>query len=170
MTLKSQLYVAAFAVIVAVLAYAYNAGSEAATLRQRLHASDSLVVALSKRAKATDTLYRRDTVRLRVATQHWDTVKAGVDTVTLSVPVETVRYIIATADTTIRACSLVVQTCEQRVAQRDSIILTLKSQRPLLTKGADGRMEKVAKKVGWVLLGAGAGYIVAKQQRDPSNP
>ena len=163
MTLKSQLYVAAFAVIVAVLAYAYNAGKEAATLRQRLHASDSTLAVLSKRAKATDTLYRRDTVRLRVATQHWDTVKAGVDTVTLSVPVETVRYIIATADTTIRACSLVVQTCEQRVAQRDSLITVLKGQRPLLTKSAEGKFSKATKTAGWVLLGAGAGYIVAKR-------
>lgn len=163
MTFKSQLYMLAFAFMVAVLAYAYNAGKEAATLRQRLHASDSLVVALSKRAKATDTIYRRDTVRLRIATQHWDTVKAGIDTVTISVPIEVVRTVIATADTTIRACSLVVQTCEQRVAQRDSIILTLKSQRPLLIKSADGRVEKVAKKVGWVLLGTGVGYIVAKQ-------
>ena len=167
MTFKSQLYLAAFAVMVAVLAYAYNAGKEAATLRQRLHASDSTIVALSKRTKATDTLYRLDTVRYRVATTRWDTVKVGVDTITVPVPVEVVRTVVATADTALRACSVVVQTCEQRVAQRDSLIATLKSQRPLLLDQKDGWMKRTAKKAGWVLLGAGGGYIVGSQAGRP---
>ena len=49
----------------------------------------------------------------------WDTLKAGIDTQWLKpdsvpVPVEIVRYITAAADSTIRACSTALQTCEAR--------------------------------------------------------
>jgi len=163
--MKTQLQILAATLLAlgATGAYVYHLGGEAATLTQRLHASDSTIKVLEARKKVVDTLYRRDTVRLRIATTRWDTVKMGVDTITVPVPVEVVKTIVATADTALRACSVVVQTCEQRVAQRDSIILVLKSQRPLLLDQKDGWAKRTAKKAGWVLLGAGIGYIGGSQ-------
>ena len=167
MNTQLQILAATLLAVGATGAYVYHLGGEAATLTQRLHASDSTVKVLEARKRAVDTVYRLDTVRYRVATTRWDTVKAGVDTVTVSVPVEVVRTVIATADTALRACSVVVQTCEQRVAQRDSLIATLKSQRPLLLDQKDGWVKRAAKTVGWVLLGAGGGYIVGSQAGRP---
>lgn len=148
-------------------AYTYHLGAERATLTQRLHASDSLVTALRGRAKALDTVYRTDTLRLQVARRQWDTVFANVerwDTLRVPVPADTVRIIVDRAEGAINACLIVAQTCEARVATRDSIISALRAQRPLLLNERDSRLKRVAKDMAKVGIGAGIGYFAGKRQ------
>lgn len=167
MKLPLQLKLAggAFVALMLAVAYIYHLGGEKALLKQRLHASDSTVAALTARGRGMDTLYRTDTLRLRVAVTRWDTVKAKADTITVPVRVEVVKEVIREADRTINACQVVVQTCEQRVANRDSIIVELRKQRPLLLGVTDSKTKRVLKKMGWVTLGAAGGYIAAAQSR-----
>lgn len=163
--LQLQLFAGAFVGLVICVATIYHIGGERALLKQRLHASDSTVAALAGRGKGIDTLYRIDTLRMRVAVHHWDTVKAKVDTITVPVPVEVVREVVREADRTINACQMVVQTCEQRVANRDSVIAELRKQRPLLLNTKESRLKRWGKDVAKVTLGASVGYIAATQSR-----
>lgn len=75
--------------------------------------------ALARRATA-----QRETVKVTVT--RWRDATARLDTAwlrdTVPVPVEVVREVVQAADTAIRACVLAFQTCEQRVAAKDSII------------------------------------------------
>jgi hypothetical protein len=96
---------------------------------------------LVRETKRVDTLYKRDTVRL-----------SRVRTVTDSV----LRVDTVFRDTTVRrlilgervACDAVVQTCQQRVALRDSTIKALKSQSHTVSK------------VLWFLAGVGTGAVL----------
>lgn len=102
-------------------------------VNERLRVTDSTITALRKGVRAVDTVYRRDTIRLTRRIETWDTVTqvvAGLPD-TVRVPVETVRWIVAEADSTITACRSVVQTCEQRVAIRDSLNAVLVRQHAL---------------------------------------
>lgn len=146
--------------LILALFWAYRTGAENATLATRLKTSDSLVVALSQRQRAIDTVYRHDTVRLTQRVAQWRTL-THYDTVTMAVPPDTVRLIVATADSTIQQCVRVAQTCEQRVALRDSIISTLRAQRPIL----EDRRGSLKAKAVWGVLGLASGYIVGRRDR-----
>jgi len=61
-----------------------------------------------------DTVYRRDTLRLRVLVTRWDTLRQTVDQWKRDTLV--VERVVQVADSTIRACTATVLTCEQRVA------------------------------------------------------
>lgn len=62
--------------------------------------------------------FRVDTIRLRVQLTRWDTVRAGIDTLsdTVRVPVEVVRYIEKAADSVILACRDGLSTCQRLAA------------------------------------------------------
>lgn len=68
---------------------------------------------LERGIKEAQAQFKVDTVRLTKLKSHWDTVKAGVDTLrdTVRVPVEVVREIVHQADTTIKACTMAVTSC-----------------------------------------------------------
>lgn len=122
---------------------AYDHGQrQAGVWQERARVADSTLKILARNVKATDTVYRNDTVRLVRRVQVWDTVTRVVAALpdTVRVPVETVRWIVAEADSTITACRSVVQTCEQRVAQRDSLNALL-SQRL--------KIEQARRPAGW---------------------
>jgi hypothetical protein len=152
-----------FAVILSLGAYVYHLGGEKALLQSRLHASDSTIAILAQRTATTDTVYVRDTVRLKGAIRRYETIKTQVETVTVAVPVEVVREVFVQADAALNACRSVIMTCEERVAQRDSTISLLRAQRPLIEGQRDGRFKRVIKTAGWFTLGVAGGYIVAKQ-------
>jgi hypothetical protein len=96
--------------------------------RQAGAAARTELVRLTHERRVTDTLYRRDTVRLTVTRTIYNSSR---DTLLLHLTdTVKVREFVAAADSTIRACTLVVETCEQRVAVRDSIIATLKKLQP----------------------------------------
>jgi len=165
MSTTMKLYGLILALILSVFAYTYHLGGERALLRQRLHASDSTIAALTQRARTVDTLYRTDTVHLRVAIARWDTVRQTVehwDTARVAVPAETVKVIVRAAEQVVNACSVVVLTCEQRVAQRDSIIAVLKHERPLIQAQRPGRLARWRNELVGVALGVGVGYIAGK--------
>jgi hypothetical protein len=61
-----------------------------------------------------DTVYLRDTLRLRVLVTRWDTLRQTVDR--WKRDTITVERVVQVADSTIRACTATVLTCEQRVA------------------------------------------------------
>ena len=115
---------------------------QAGVWQERARVADSTAKALGRTIRVTDTVYRRDTVRLTRRVQAWDTVTRVVEALadTVRVPVEVVRWVVAEADSTIQACRSVVQTCEQRVAQRDSLNALL-SQRL--------RIEQARRPAGW---------------------
>jgi hypothetical protein len=77
--------------------------------------------------RRTDSLFFRDTVRLRDAVTrfvHRTDSLFVTDTFTVRE-----RIIVATADTVIRACQATVTSCQARVAARDSLIIVLGQQR-----------------------------------------
>ena len=61
-----------------------------------------------------DTVYLRDTLRLRMLVTRWDTLRQTVDRWKRDTLV--VERVVQVADSTIRACTATVLTCEQRVA------------------------------------------------------
>lgn len=115
---------------------------QAGVWQERARVADSTLKILARNVKAVDTVYRNDTVRLTRRVQTWDTVTRVVAALpdTVRVPVEVVRWVVAEADSTIAACRSVVQTCEQRVAQRDSLNAIL-SQRL--------KIEQARRPAGW---------------------
>jgi hypothetical protein len=103
-----------------------GASADEATLAERLRTADSALAVAQRQAARTDTQYVIDTAAMRDAAARFARRAARVDTQwlhdTIPVPVEVVREIVATADTTIRACRAALTTCEQRVADRDTVI------------------------------------------------
>lgn len=70
--------------------------------------NDSLRLAQAQ----VDTIYQRDTVRLWRVKERWDTAVVTVDRWKRDT-LEVVRYV-ALADSTVRACTAALRTCEQR--------------------------------------------------------
>lgn len=107
--------------LAAVLVLAYGCEQRA---RGRAEAGQAAAVrsldSLRRVARITDTVYRRDTLRLRVYRDRWDTAYVDVEQWKHDT-VEVVRYV-TLADSTIRACSAALNTCEQRVADRDAML------------------------------------------------
>jgi hypothetical protein len=134
----------------------YDAGQrEQGALRERLRVEVAAAKALGRSVQRTDTVYLRDTVRLTRRLTQWDTVTRVVESIpdTVRVPVETVRWITATADSTIRECRIVQQTCEQRVAVRDSLLNVQRRQIEILTKQRSGFVKRWGERA--VLIGVG---------------
>jgi len=149
--------------VVAVLVAAgakgcYDHGQrEQGALRERLRAADSTAKALAVSVRRVDTVYRRDTLRLTRALTRWDTVRAGVDTLTMrdtvAVPVEVVRWVVASADSAVSACRSVVQTCEQRVAVRDSLLDVQRRRLAIMAKQRPGFVRRWGERAA--LIGVG---------------
>ena len=85
--------------------------------------SDSAAAAAGVRR--VDSVYTRDTVTLRTVLKRYVTLR---DTINVHDTTQVIRTI-AAADTAILACREALQTCEQRVAARDSLITVLGRQR-----------------------------------------
>lgn len=75
--------------------------------------------------RRVDSVYTRDTVTLRTVLKRYVTLR---DTINVHDTTQVIRTI-AAADTAILACREALQTCEQRVAARDSLITVLGRQR-----------------------------------------
>lgn len=102
------------------------------------------IAQLEHRKAQVDTVYLTDTLRLTKVYRITDSVLATVDTI---IHVDTVRVLLANERA---ACNAVIQTCEQRVAIRDSIIAVLKKKPSVLSK------------LPWILGGMLAGKILLK--------
>jgi len=85
---------------------------------------------LAKRVAAKhDTVYKVRYDTLRIAMTDYKKAKDSL----VVTDTNSVHKFVATSDQAIRACSLVVQTCEQRVADRDTEIAVLTKQNGTLT-------------------------------------
>jgi hypothetical protein len=93
------------------------------------------IASLVRESKRVDTLYRRDTLTLT-------RVRRITDTVEIPAPI---RKLIADER---QACDQVIQTCESRVAVRDSIIKVLK------------RKPSVLSHLPWILGGVVGGILL----------
>lgn len=101
------------------------------------------IAQLEQRKAQVDTVYRRDTLTLRRVRRVTDSLIV-TDTLTFT---DTVTRVIMAER---KACDQVIQTCERRVAVRDSIIRQLKKK------------PSVVSKIPWVLGGMVAGKILLK--------
>lgn len=130
-------------VLAAVVGYTAVVQARAKLDRKRAVLEDTLD-SLARQTAKVDTIYVRDSVTV------WR-LKRATDTLTVTVhqwkhdTVKVVEYV-ERADSTIRACSQLVLTCEARVALRDSTIATQqrrwdtreKPRPPLLVWGERG--------------------------------
>jgi hypothetical protein len=108
----------------ALVAWGMHAAREQGRAEGRGEVVQARVDTLTQVVRVTDTVYRRDTLRLRVAVTQWDSIR-----VTDTLVREQVVYVPrAAADTVLAACRLVLRSCEARVAARDSLIHALNEQ------------------------------------------
>lgn len=136
-----------------------SATGREAVLKAQVKARERTIAALAQQARRTDSVYLRDTVTLtRWRTRYDSLVKVLPETLFIPVPVQEVLH---TADSTIRACSLALQTCEQRVADRDaritaldSLVRDLKRPKPFFTR--------ITKPILPFLVGVGAGIVLTR--------
>lgn len=87
-------------------------------LKQQIKLLEQQQVELRDHMQIVDTLYVRDTVALTKWRTRYNEVR---DTVTLTDTVN-VRNVLFIADSTIISCSNALETCEHRVALRDSLL------------------------------------------------
>ena len=77
--------------------------------------------------RRVDSVYTRDTVTLRTVLNRYVTRRDTI--VSRLTDTVTVREFVATADSVIAACRVAVESCERRVAARDSLITVIGRQR-----------------------------------------
>ncbi len=123
-------------------------------LEERARVADSTAAALQGRVGRVDTVYHVDTVRFTRRQTVWDTVTRTVAALpdTVRVPVEVVRWVAREADSTIQACRVVVQTCEARVALRDSLLAVRARQVAILEARRPSRLRPWLERAAWVAL------------------
>lgn len=115
--------------LVGVLAYGSEQrkrGAAEAQVARLAHVADSL----ANVSRGIDTVYVRDTLRL---TQWRTRYVTALDTLRLTDTVA-VKEFIAIADSTVKACSVALLTCEQRVSVRDQRIEALEQQIRVMPK------------------------------------
>lgn len=140
-------------------------------MNERIHARELTIAALAKQGAALaakvaqkDTVYHTDTLRLAGTRSHYDGVVNNLPDALKADPA--VKEILHAADAERNACSVVVQTCEQRVALRDLRIAVLDSaNRTYEAQLADvkkrpGFFTRAAGKVPWILGGVVAGRVL----------
>lgn len=125
-------------------------------LREQVRALETRNAKLEDEAGVVDTAYVHDTVTFTRWRTRLDTLAVDIkvtDTVA-------VRQFIAVADSTVRSCSVALQTCEARVALRDLRIAVLDSIIAVKDKQRPGWLRRTfgcAAGVGATTQGAGLG-------------
>lgn len=104
-----------------------------------------------------DTVYRSDTVRLTREVKKYQTLR---DTTRITDTVW-VKEFVKQSDSTIHACLLTVQTCEQKDSAHKVIEAGLRKQNDALKKLLPTRTERLLTAAKW----AGVGFIVGKAVR-----
>lgn len=102
-----------------------------------------------------DTVYRTDTVRLTREVKKYEALK---DTLVITDTV-IVRQFIRQADSTIQACLLTVQTCEQKDSAHKAIESGLRQQNEGLKKLIPSRTEKIVTAIKWAAVGFALGTL-----------
>lgn len=149
---------------------------QAGVWQERARVADSTAKALGRTIRVTDTAYTTDSAAWRASERRYaharrivdsllrvppvvESLPGRVDTVQAPpIPVEVVRWVVAEADSTIQACRSVVQTCEQRVAQRDSLNAILSQRLKIEQARRPAGWKRWAERAAW----AGLVVLVAK--------
>jgi hypothetical protein len=138
-----------------LIAVAYAAGchyNQDRTLKSAINVLADRVDSLKGEAGKVDTVYDVDTVQLT-------RVRTRTDSLLLTDTVYTRDTVVQIVERERQACDAVVATCEQRVAQRDTIIAGLDSIVKLQKKrtGSDWKT-----KLGYLLGGVAAGALIPR--------
>jgi hypothetical protein len=151
MTDRSTLTI--MAVCFALLAYAaFDTGR---TMEQRKHL-DQQLAAVNDTVRLTEVRYRKDTLEFVKWRTRWDTIVRR-DTITITRGETTAVYVpLAQADSTIKACSAVVVSCEAARAALQRKVAVLEANQPAPTPA----WKQVAVPAGWTAVGIVIGYIV----------
>lgn len=102
-----------------------------------------------------DTVYKTDTIRL---TREVTKYRAFRDTLKITDTVQ-VKEFVRQADSTIHACLLTVQTCEQKDSAHRVIEAGLRRQNGGLKKLVPSRTEKIVTAIKWAAIGFAAGTL-----------
>lgn len=102
-----------------------------------------------------DTVYKTDTVRL---TREVTKYRAFRDTLKITDTVQ-VKEFVRQADSTIKACLMTVQTCEQKDSAHKVIEAGLRKQNDGLKKLVPSRTEKVVTAIKWTAIGFAIGTL-----------
>jgi hypothetical protein len=105
------------------------------------------------RYDSLEKAYRPQTASVVKWKTKWDSTKAGVDTQWLKpdsvpVPVEVVRYITATADSTIKACTRALATCDQMVGAQRARAEAAEQEVRILKRSMPGKLARCGVGVG----------------------
>jgi hypothetical protein len=138
-----------------LIAVAYAAGchyNQDRTLKSAINVLADRVDSLKGEAGRLDTVYHTDTVQLT-------RVRTRTDSLLLTDTVYTRDTVVRIVERERQACDAVIATCEQRVAQRDTIIAGLDSIVKLQKKrtGSDWKT-----KLGYLLGGVAAGALIPR--------
>lgn len=135
---------------------------EVGRLQERMAGLNAQAESLEARSRLVDTVYRTDTLRLSANLSEWRSLVARLndslgilaarapDTVT--VPVEVVREVVVTADSAIQACTFALQTCEQRVAVRDSLLAVERQRSAVLARQRPSAFKVWGERALWLAL------------------
>lgn len=138
---------------------------EVGRLQERMATLNAQAESLAARARVVDTVYRTDTLRLSANLSEWRSLVARLndslhfmknlknhEVDTIRVPVEVVREVVVTADSTIQACTLALQTCEQRVAVRDSLLAVERQRSAVLARQRPSALKVWGERALWLAL------------------
>ncbi len=149
-------------VLLLVVAVLYGKGcADAGKLAAEVRAHERTIDSLFANAERVDTQYVTDTATFTKWRDRWHTV---VDSQYITDTVW-VKQALVTADSTIHACSVALETCEHRVAVRDSIISQQDSLVTLLKKQKPSRFGCVVGATGsdkGVRPGVACGFRVTR--------
>lgn len=106
--------------------------------------------------RQTDSVYRADTIRLRLWRDRWDTVRI-IDTVIIDNIVYVPRTV---ADSVVTACYAVLRSCEQRVAARDSVIRGLQGVITAKDAATPSVVRLWIERGLWMAAGVGVGSVI----------
>lgn len=142
---------AAIAILYATQCYSERRGAAGEQLKQAQEQTKAGEKELSKQ----EIIYVHDTVRL---TQEKTKLRVMRDTLHITDTVEVLRYI-AQADSTIKACTIALTTCEQKDSAHKVIEAGLRRQNDALKKLVPSKTERIITATKWVLIGAAAGVV-----------
>ncbi len=144
--------------VVLALCYGYAQAHRSGVLDAELRAARRDYAALEERGVRVDSVFVRDTVTLT----RWRTQYGSVRTQARYSDTVWVKAFVGVADSTIHACSVALETCQERVALRDSLIGNLKNQLTIERKRRPGLFAQLGQKILFVGIGFGAAKLLSR--------
>lgn len=134
-------------------------GERRGTAKSELKQGQEQTKAGEEELAKQNVIYKLDTIRLTRERVKYKTLR---DTTRIADTVW-VNAFIAQADTTIKACSLALITCEQKDSAHKVIESGLRRQNEALKKLLPTRTEKVINAAKWLAIGAGVGAVLSRR-------